>query len=69
MEWMPIETYDALKVKPKYAVFLVAEMIPENKRSGIVLGETISIDRHFGRRTITHWIPLPPDTTKDKEKI
>ena len=57
MNWIPIETYDNLKNKPKLAVFYVKESGDEGWTN--CLPETISTDRTMGRRTITHWMPLP----------
>lgn len=61
MEWQPIETYDKLKKKPKYAVFRVKEKIVE-ERPYAGLPELVVTERRFGSRIITHWleIPLPP---------
>jgi hypothetical protein len=56
MDWVPIEKYDAMKVKPKqFIVFLVAEL----KTGRMVLPQTISLDRRMGFRTITHFCVLP----------
>jgi hypothetical protein len=54
MEWQPIETYDALKNRPKYAVFYFEAMAG---RMG--LEPTIEMSRRFGIRVCTHWMPLP----------
>ena len=53
--WQPIETYDALKKKPRFAVFYV-----EATTAGRgYLSEMIVTERLFGYRTITHWVALP----------
>lgn len=60
MQWLPIETYDKLKKKPKYAVFFVAATEPTNAyHPHTALAAMVSTDRHRGSRTITHWMPLP----------
>ena len=58
--WQPIETYDKLKKKPKYAVFYVQEKIVVD-RPYAGLSALISTDRRFGSRIVTHWIQLPND--------
>jgi hypothetical protein len=59
MEWMPIETYDALKEKPKHAVFYVKATQPK-RPGGHTLREMIVGTRTFGLREITLWLALPP---------
>ena len=54
-EWQPIETYDAMKVKPNFAVFLFRE---EHGRS-FSLYSTMQTTRHYGNRVCVLWIPLP----------
>jgi len=57
-EWMPIETYDALKKKPEHAAFAVKATTP--RRSGdITLAAIIVLQRNYGSREVTHWIELP----------
>ena len=57
MNWQSIETYDALKKKPKYAVFLFKAEGDDKRRNQ--LRQTIEFTRTFGYRTCTHWMPLP----------
>lgn len=59
MEWQPIETYDALGIKPKHAVFFFEATKP-TRRAGYVLDALIETKRYFGFRVCTHWMPLPP---------
>jgi hypothetical protein len=57
MTWQPIETYDALpqRKRPKFAAFYYpAEMAGRTQ-----LSKTVQFERNFGRRTCTHWTPLP----------
>ena len=54
MEWQPIETYDKLKVKPRYAVFYFEATGGRNPRD-----ETMQFTRSYGSRNCTHWINLP----------
>lgn len=55
MEWQPIETYDALEMKPKFVVFFMEK----SDSTGFKLPAEIVTNRVFGRRKITHWIQLP----------
>lgn len=55
MKWHPIETYDALDKKPRFAVFYVAKTTSGRG----YLSDMIVTERRFGYRTITHWMPLP----------
>jgi len=60
MNWQPIETYDELKEKPKFAVFYVQPKPSENIYSRYAdLSEMIITERYFGHRSVTHWILLP----------
>ena len=54
-EWQPIETYDKLKTKPKFAVFYV----DENKDQRNYRGPGVVTVRYYGSRTISHWCELP----------
>ena len=56
MEWKPIETYDALNKKPRFAVFFVQEKIGERAYTG--LSAMIVTERSFGSRTVTHWMQI-----------
>jgi len=59
MNWLPIETYDKLKKKPRYAVFWVAAKPPNNEyQPQTALREMVCLERHFGSRDVTHWMPL-----------
>lgn len=60
-EWQPIETYDALKKKPKYAVFWFKAVINE-RRNELTLPATAKIDRCMGRRVCTHWFEFEEPT-------
>ena len=57
MEWQPIETYDALpqKERPKLAVFRFRA-----EAGRIFLNEIFQMERNYGFRVATHWMPLPP---------
>jgi hypothetical protein len=59
MNWQPIETYDALKKKPKHAMFLFRRE-SRGGRGDFVLEQTIQPARIYGLRVCTHWIELPP---------
>lgn len=61
-EWQPIETYDALKKKPAFAVFYVKEL-SDGRRHDLALPACVITTRHFGVRQITHWMPLHEPTT------
>ena len=54
-EWQPIETYDALKKRPEFAVFWFQKDIG----SRFVLPATTNLSRSMGRRICTHWMPTP----------
>lgn len=56
MEWQPIETYDALKKKPEFAIFFVQEHKGERSYTG--LSATVSTERRFGSRVVSHWMPI-----------
>ena len=56
MNWQPIETYDAMKKKPKLCVFWFKDM-PQGKN--YTLPAIAVLDRHFGSRVCVHWIELP----------
>ncbi len=60
MEWQPIETYDALPemMRPSLAVFRFAESKDRDGRN--FLRETFQLERRYGFRVATHWMPLPP---------
>jgi hypothetical protein len=60
-QWQPIETYDALKKKPKFAVFYVPATEP-TRHGNYQLSELVSTTRCFGNRDVTYWQPLgePP---------
>jgi hypothetical protein len=62
-EWLPIKTYDKLKKKPKFAVFLF-EAIPPPRPGGIGHGIAIENTRHYGSRVCTHWLKLPEPPTE-----
>ena len=62
-EWLPIETYDALKKKPEHAIFWVAESTDRRMRLSAAWVKT----RYYGFRTVTHWMPLEPPKTKPEE--
>ncbi len=51
-KWLPIEDYDALKVKPKMCIFYVEE----TQLGRNTLKELISESRHFGTRNVTHYM-------------
>jgi len=54
-EWQPIETYDAMKKKPSWAVFYV-ELCKSGRN---YLNPMLSTNRYFGQRNVTHWMLLP----------
>lgn len=56
MEWQPIETYDKLKKKPKFAIFFVEEAIGD--RSYTWQDAMIITTRNCGSRTIKLWMPI-----------
>jgi hypothetical protein len=58
MDWQPIEVYDALKVKPKMAVFRF-EPVPSKNGRGLSLPEHFEMKRTFGSRVCTHFVELP----------
>jgi len=57
--WQPILNYDEKKVKPKRCVFFVAAF--EHEHPSNRLPATLSLARHYGNRTITHFLILPND--------
>jgi len=57
MEWQPIETYDALKKKPKFCAFYVRESIHPTKGYCDLIA-MISTERYFGKRVVSHWVEL-----------
>lgn len=52
--WQLISTYDALEVKPRYAVFL----FPEVQAEGCTLPEEMTMMRESALRECTHWHPI-----------
>jgi hypothetical protein len=62
MNWQPIETYDALKIKPKFAVFYVAR----SDAGRLKLAARVEGTRTFGMRNVTHWMPLPDAPTGEQ---
>ena len=58
-EWQPIAQYDALKKKPKHAVFWVKEKL-NSEHSRYTLPERVSSERSNGYRTVTHYMTLEP---------
>jgi hypothetical protein len=66
MNWQPIETYDALKKKPKLAAFYFVAEGTVRGRSGPRLFFTVQLTRNFGSRVCTHWCPLPDTDELDK---
>lgn len=54
--WKPISTYDALRTKPKMAVFYFRSMVAGNR---LLLPPTVGVTRYYGHRECTHWMPLP----------
>lgn len=57
-EWQPVQTYDALNVKPKLAVFYF-EATHEDSRGNNKRAATIQTTRTYGYRICTHWLELP----------
>lgn len=55
MQWEPIEKYDAMKRKPKHAVFFVESMMSGKSE----LPAMIVTERRFGWRVVTHYFVLP----------
>jgi len=60
--WRPIAEYDALPAKdrPRRAAFYFKSE-PRPNRPDAGLGATVQVERNYGFRTCTHWLPLPPD--------
>lgn len=56
-QWQPIDTYDALKKKPKHAVFYFKAECDDRGRNRLI--PIIELSRTYGYRTCTHWMPLP----------
>ncbi|MDR3413610.1 MAG: hypothetical protein P4L87_22095 [Formivibrio sp.] len=52
--WQPLSTYDALEVKPRYAVFF----FPAVQTEGCSLPEEIKTVREFASRECTLWHPI-----------
>lgn len=62
MEWLPIESYDKLKKKPKHAAFWFEGTPPARGQSGKYgLSPCVALTRFYGSRVCTHWTPLPND--------
>jgi hypothetical protein len=70
MNWQPIETYDAMKKKPKLAAFYFKGEGTLRKatrgRTPFKLEPAVALSRVFGLRTCTHWCPLPDTGELDK---
>jgi hypothetical protein len=64
MNWQPIETYDAMKVKPKRAAFYFKSGVSGN--SSFTGAPTVGLTRVYGFRVCTHWCPLPDTDELDK---
>jgi hypothetical protein len=61
MNWQPIEVYDAMPTKPRYAVFAIAGTKPaRGQRSEYGLPPAVVQQRNYGCRVVTHFIELPP---------
>lgn len=52
--WLPLATYDALEVKPRYAVFF----FPAVQIDGNSWPEEVRTSRELAARTCTHWHPI-----------
>lgn len=52
--WLPLSTYDALEVKPRYAVFF----FPAIQINGCSLPEEVKTSREVASRACTHWHPI-----------
>ena len=52
--WQPISIYDALAIKPKYALFL----FPAIQAEGCTLPEEVKTMRELALRECTHWHPI-----------
>ena len=57
-KWKPIEKYDALKRKPKFAVFYVEADIREREYAS--LPEMLSLSRSCGNRKVTKYQVIKP---------
>jgi len=55
-EWQPIETYDKLKKKPRFAVFFFRANDAERHQN--CLPEMMDVERYRGSRIATHWKKL-----------
>jgi predicted TPR repeat methyltransferase len=64
-QWLSIETYDKLAVKPKLAAFYFRATEPTRPR-GAYLHALVELTRHYGSRVCTHWHPLADTGTLDK---
>jgi hypothetical protein len=66
MNWQPIETYDALKKKPKLAAFYFAAEGTMRGSNRPKWSATVQFTRVYGFRICTHWCPLPDTDELDK---
>lgn len=59
MNWQPIETYDALPKLAKIGrcIFWMAAEVDKYGKNCLFAGPVL--ERNYGARRITHWMPLP----------
>lgn len=62
--WQPLSTYDALEVKPRYAVFF----FPAIQIDGCSLPEAVQTSRELALRQCTHWHPIQDPSRMDAKE-
>ncbi len=62
--WQPLSTYDALEVKPRYAVFFFPAMTIDER----ALPEEVKTSREGASRESTHWHPIQDPSTIDAKE-
>lgn len=64
--WKPIDTYDRLTKKPRFAIFYVEPLT--GGMTGLSLAPLIVTERRYGSCVITHWMPIDPPTEDLREE-
>lgn len=62
--WQPLSTYDALEVKPHYAVFF----FPTVQIDGYSLPEEVKTSPELASRKCTYWYPIPDPSLIDAKE-